>query len=69
MLGHGVGQAAGGDDVINQQYADLVAGQGDIFAGLVLEDDAGTVGVGVGADNQVNAILLGQLDSISGTRR
>ena len=62
MCRHGVRQLLCGDDVIGEQHADLIAGQGDILAGLVLEDDAGTVGVRVGADDQINIILLCQLD-------
>ena len=59
---HGVRQLLCGDDVIGEQNADLIAGQGDILAGLVLEDDAGTVGVRVGADDQIDIVLLCQLD-------
>ena len=59
---HGVRQLARGDDVVDQQNAHLVAGQGDIVAGLVLEHNAGAVGVRVGADNEVNVVLLCQLD-------
>ena len=59
---HGVRQLARGDDVVDQQHADLVAGQGDVFAGLVLQNDAGAVRVRVGADDEVNVILPGQLD-------
>ena len=62
MRRHGVRQLLRGDDVIGEQHADLIAGQGDILAGLVLEDDAGTVGVRVGADDQINIVLLCQLD-------
>ena len=62
MCRHGVRQLLCGDDVIGEQHTDLVAGQGDILAGLVLEDDAGAVGVRVGADDQINIVLLCQLD-------
>ena len=63
MSRHGVRQLFRGDDVIGEQHANLVAGQGNILAGLVLEDDAGAVRVRVGADDKVNIVLLGQLDS------
>ena len=62
MCRHGVRQLLCGDDVIGEEHADLIAGQGDILAGLVLEDDAGAVGVRVGADDQINIVLLCQLD-------
>ena len=62
MTRHGVGQFLGGDDVIGEQYADLIARQGNVVAGLVLEHDAGAVGIRVGADDEVNVVLLCQLD-------
>ena len=63
MRRHGVCQLLRGDDVIGEQHADLVARQGDVLAGLVLEHDAGAVCVRVGADDEVNVVLLGEVDS------
>ena len=62
MRRHGVRQLLRGDDVIGEQHADLIARQGDILAGLVLEDDAGAVRIRVGADDEVNVVLLCQIN-------
>ena len=62
MRRHGVRQLLRGDDVIGEQHADLIARQGDILAGLVLEDDAGAVRIRVCADDEVNVVLLCQIN-------
>ena len=62
MRRHGVRQLLRGDDVIGEQHADLIARQGDILAGLVLEDDAGAVRIRVGSDDEVNVVLLCQIN-------
>ena len=62
ILGHS-GLLVCGDDVVEQQCADLIAGQADEFAGLIARHYTHAVGVRVGRDDKVAAHLFGELDS------
>ena len=56
------GTAQRADEIIQQQHAGLVAGDGDEPTGVVAHHDAHAVTVGVGAQNKVGADLVRQLD-------
>ena len=62
LFRHGAGPAHGADQVVRQQHAGLVAGDGDEGAVVCPDHDAHTVAVGVGAQDEVGAHLVGQLD-------
>ena len=61
VFGHGAGSLASSDDVVQQQSAHLVAGDGQELAVSAANHNADTVSVGVGADDQVGAYLVSQL--------
>ena len=63
VLGHRALLNAARADVVEQQNADLVAGEQLIAAVLALDGDADAVRVGVGGQHQVSAGLLGQLQT------
>ena len=54
--------AFGGDDIVHQQAADLIAGDGVILVVLAADHDTDAVGIGVGGDDEVAAHLLGEVD-------
>ena len=62
VLGHRAGGAAGVDDVVQQQAAELVAGDDAVFAVGSAHHRAYAVGVGVGADDEVAVHALCQID-------
>ena len=62
VLGHRAGGAAGVDDVVQQQAAELVAGDDAVFAVGSAHHRAYAVGVGVGADDEITVHALCQID-------
>ena len=62
LFGHFSGAAHRTDEVIQQQHAGLIAGDGDELAVRAANHDAHAVAVRVGAQNEVSAHLVGQVD-------
>ena len=50
------------DQIVEQQHARLVAGDGLELALLVAHHDTDAVAVGVGAEDEVDVVLLGKVD-------
>ena len=61
VLWHGAGGLLRLDDIVEQEYAHLVAGYGDIFVAAA-NHGADTVGIWVGSDYQIASDLLCKVD-------
>ena len=62
LFRHFPGAAQRTDQIIQQQHAGLVAGDGHELSGMVADHDAHAVTVGIGAQNKVGADLVRQFD-------
>ena len=61
VLWHGTGGLLRLDDIVEQEYAHLVAGYGDVFVAAA-NHGADTVGIWVGSDYQIASDLLCKVD-------
>ncbi|CAN3994176.1 DUF5655 domain-containing protein, partial [Dysosmobacter welbionis] len=62
LLRHFAGAAHGADEVVQQQHAGLISGDGAVLAAVVPDHDAHPVAVRVSAQDEVHVILPGQVD-------
>ena len=63
ILGHGPLLNTAGANVVQQQNTDFIAGEQLIAAVLALDGNAHTVGVGIGRQHQIRAVLLRQFQT------